>query len=169
MRLILIPLLILLPLGACKSREEKLKAAQQKGQDLVETKARLVKGVGEGLQGGGKAGAEAVSKGVGEVVKGVSKGFDASLQSVAVKVVPELGARGLQVTRATRKDRTVSVYVITDKAFSGPLILRALDDKGVEVGRAKVALKGEAGDAAYTDFPFDERTPMSAVQGFELR
>jgi len=169
MRLALIPLLFLLPLGACKSREEKLKAAEEKGRDLVDTKARVAKGVGESLQTEGKAGAEAVSKGVGEVVKGVSKGFDASLQSVTVKVAAELGARGVQVTRANRKTQTISAYIITDQAFSGTLTLRALDDKGVEVGRAKTSYKATASDAAYADFAFDERTPMSAVQNFELR
>lgn len=166
--LFLLPFL-LFSLVACKSREEKLKAAEEKGRELADTKARLVKGVGESLKTEGKAGAEALTQGVGEVVKGVGKGFDASLNEVKVSVSQTLSAKGLQATRASKKEHTIAVYVILDQGFSGALILRALDSKQVEVGRATVKVNETAGAARYVEFPFDAHTPMAAVASFELR
>lgn len=168
LRQFLFATLILISLVGCKSREEKLQAAEETARLAADTKGRMVKGIGESLQTEGKAGAEALTQGVGAVVKGVGKGFDASLQEVKVTVAQSLGAKGIQATRASRKESTISVYVVLEQAFAGTLTLRALDSKQLEVGRATVKVNETAGAANYFDFPFDSRTPMAAVASFEL-
>ena len=70
----------------CKSREEKLQAAEEQGNLLAATKARVVKGVGEALKTDGKEAAQSVTEGSGEVVKAVGAGFDKSLSQVKLAV-----------------------------------------------------------------------------------
>lgn len=136
---------------------------------MADTKARFVKGIGESLKTEGKAGAESLTQGVGEVVKGAGKGFDASMSEVKISVVQALGTKGIQSTRASRKEQMVVAYVIFDQDFSGSLSLRAMDSKNTEVGRSNVKLEEKAGSAKYIEFPFDPNTPMAAVGAFELR
>ena len=163
----------LLALSACKekAKEEVLQQAEDEARFRTEKKSRQVEGVGEGLQGAGKRGAESLSKGVGEVLRGTAKGFDDSLSAVAVAPGNGLAEAGLRVERAHRQNAaapTITAYVLSGQPFAGTLLLRALDDSGKEVGRAKAALKQEADDAAYVDFTFDERVPLHTVKTFEM-
>ena len=81
----------------CKSREEKLQAAEEQGSLLAATKARVVKGVGEALKTEGKDAAQSVTEGSGEVVKAVGAGFDKSLSQVKLAVHQELQPKGVGV------------------------------------------------------------------------
>jgi hypothetical protein len=165
-------LAVLVPLGGCrsKSKEEILQAAEDKARLETEKKSRAVQGVGEGLQTAGKEGAQALSKGVGEVFKGTARGFDQSLAAVQVKAGSGLEAAGLAVPRASRQRGgapTITAYVISEQPFAGTLRLRALE-AGREVGRSQVRLTREAGEAAYVDFAFDPRVPLGTVAELEL-
>lgn len=158
----------------CKSREEKLQAAEEQGNLLAATKARVVKGVGEALKTDGKEAAQSVTEGSGEVVKAVGAGFDKSLSQVKLAVHQELQPKGVGATRAARQDaaaarHSVSVYVTVDKPYSGPLELRAYDAANLEIGRAKVELNEKESTAKYVDFQFDPRTPLLTADHFELR
>ncbi len=169
------PLMLLLVGGCtCKSREEKLKEAEDKGNLLAATKAKVVKGVGDALKNEGKQAAESVSEGTGEVVKGLGKGLEKSLNEVKLAVASELGGKGINATRASRepsgaKQHVVSVYVVLDKPYAGPLELRAYGADKKEIGRAKVQVDEKEATARYVDFEFDPRTPLLTADHFELR
>jgi hypothetical protein len=156
---------------ACRrTKEEVLQAEQEKARFETEKKGRAVQGIGEGLQTAGKDGAQALSKGVGDVFKGTVKGFDASLAAVSVSAGPGLAEAGVAIERAARRSAevpTITVYLVSDKAFAGTLRLRALVD-GREVGRSQAILERAAGEAGYVDFTFDPRVPLATVSAIEL-
>lgn len=159
-------------LAACPSKEEVLQKAEESGKFLAEKQAQMVKGVGEGLKGKGKEGAESLSEGVGEVLKGTAQGLDKSLGEVKVTTADAVAARGLKVERGQRRavggKDGISLYLISDQAFDGKLMLRVVDAAGKEVGRSTVELKRAAGDAGYVDFVFDERTPLLTLDHVDL-
>lgn len=172
----LLPVLMLCALSAClcKSREQQLQDAEDKGNLLAATKARLAKGVGEAMKKEGKEAAEKVTEGVGEMVKGVGAGVEKGLKEVQVAVHEDLSAKGVTTTRATRGEsgteaHSVTVYVTNEKAYAGTLELRAFDEKDQEVGRTQVELKEAVATAKYVDFTFDPRTPLLTAKRFELR
>lgn len=172
--LLFAPLLSLLVLAGCRSREEKLKAAEEEGNLLAAAKARMVKGVGDAMKTEGKDAIQSVSEGTGVMVKAAGSGFDKSLSQVKVAVLPALAQQGIGVTRASRhhesgKGKAVTVYVLFDKPYSGRLELRAYDAERLEVGRSVVKLDEQEPTAKYVDFPFDERTPLLSLESFELR
>ena len=160
--------------SACKSREQQLQDAEDKGNLVAATKAKVVEGVGKALKNEGKDAAKTLTEGTGDVVKAVGQGFDNSLEQVKFTVDETLPNKGLNATRAalTSKEQTnhgVTVYVTVDKPYSGPLELRAFDAKNLEIGRSKVALEEKESTAKYVDFKFDERTPLLTADHFELR
>ncbi|HEX8436985.1 hypothetical protein [Archangium sp.] len=171
----LLVLLVLTGMAAgCKSREEKLQAAEDQGNLLAATKARLVKGVGEALKHEGKDAVKTVTEGTGEVVKAVGAGYDNSLGQVKLAVHQDLGPKGVGATRAARGEagnakHLISVYVLLDKPYTGPLELRAYDAANQEIGRTKVDVDEKSSTAKYMDFSFDPRTPLLTADHFELR
>ena len=113
----------------CKSREEKLQAAEDEGNLLVAAKARLIKGAGEAVKQEGKQAAEAVAEGTGEVVKGLGQGIEKGLKEVKVTAHADLAASGLSTTRATRSEEgtarhTITASVTLERAWKGALELR---------------------------------------------
>lgn len=85
-----------------------------------------------------------------------------------------LEGAGLQGTRALRLKEPsgvngITVYVVGERALAAHLELRALDEKGLEVGRSRAVLRMEAGSARFVDFLFDPRTPLDEVAAAELR
>lgn len=76
---------------------------------------------------------------------------------------------GVDVKRVFVTEKPSAVlYVSYSKSFHSPVLLRAFDRSGQEVGRAKRVLSGECEDAGYADFEFDARVPMKSVTFFEL-
>lgn len=175
MRLIIIATTaVLLSACLCKSREEKLKDAEEKGNLLVATKAKLLKGAGDAVKKEGKEAAESIAEGTGEVVKGLGKGIDKGLLEVKLKPHESVAANGLGVSRAARGEdatanHTITAYVTFEKAFAGVLEVRAYDTEDREVGRAKVDADEKESGAKYVDFAFDARTPLMTAGHFELR
>lgn len=162
-------------LQACgKTREEELKAEHDKGAELVENKAAVVQGVGDALKKNGSTAAESLSEGLGSVVKGVAGGVDKVESSFAISVHADAAAKKLSANRIVMSDKSgtakaVKVYVLSAEAYKGKLQLRALDGKGVEIGRSsKVDSDLGKDDAAYVEFEFDEATPFSRVNKFVL-
>lgn len=161
-------------LAACgQSREEELKEEHDKGAEVVEDKAALIKGAGEALKKDGKDAAESLSAGVGSLIKGVAGGVDQAQSDFKVSVSDGASSRALSVTRIVMSDATASagkgvkVYVTSGQSFKGRLQLRAFDGKNVEIGRsAKVDSALDADDALYVEFLFDNATPLSRVDHF---
>ena len=157
----------------CKSREEKLNAAEDDGNLIVATRARLLKGVGEAVKKEGKEAAETLAEGGGEVVKGLGQGIEKGLMEVKFKPHESVASNGLGVTRTARGEQgtaahTITAYVTFEKGFAGTLEMRAYDSENREVGRAKLDTDEKEG-ARYMDFTFDERTPLMTAGHVELR
>lgn len=174
MRFSSVAVVLVLSLSACKSREEKLKAAEDEGNLLVATKAKLLKGAADAVKKEGKEAAEALAEGSGEVVKGIGTGIEKGLKEVKLKSHESLATSGLTATRATRGEdgtakHTVTVYVTFEKAWQGTVELRAYDQQEREVGRVKVELDEKEAGAHYVDFAFDPRTPLLTAGAFEVR
>jgi hypothetical protein len=175
MRLILITVTaVCLSACLCRSREEKLKAAEDEGNLLVATKAKLLKGAGDAVKKEGKEAAESLAEGTGEVMKGLGKGLEKGLMDVKFKPHESIAANGLGVTRMARGEdgtakHTVTAYVTFEKAFAGALELRAYDTEDREVGRSKLDCDEKESGAKYLDFTFDERTPLMTAGHFDLR
>ena len=155
--------------SGCESKEDRLAAAEANAKEQVELQARMVKGVGEALQGEGKVAMEAVTAGAGELVTGVGRGVEKGT-ALKATLLPELAAKGVEATRASHvAATTVSAYLIFNQPYAGPVAMRALGTDGGEVGRAVVRVDEPAGSAKYFDFVFDERVPLAAVENVELR
>ncbi|MBE2249218.1 MAG: hypothetical protein IAE78_06665 [Myxococcus sp.] len=171
---VLLVAVVMVLLSGCKSREEKLKAAEDEGNLLVATKAKLLKGAADAVKKEGKEAAEALAEGGGEVVKGIGTGLEKSLKEVKLSSHESLAQGGLTATRATRSEdgtarHTVTVYLTFEKAWAGVVELRAYDQQDREVGRVKVDLDEKESNARFVDFVFDPRTPLLTAGHFDVR
>lgn len=166
--------------AGCKSREEKIKAAEETGRDLTEQKAGLLKGVGDGLQGEGKKASEALTKGASNVVKsglqGAEKGFveltptlSEQLTSVGVKAERASMPLASEIADAAQRKRTLKVYLVLDKPFAGDITCIARDSENREVGRTKMAIKEDATGKNFL-FKFDDPlVDLNLATQIELR
>lgn len=150
---------------SCSSAEEKKAQAEKEGNLLVSLKAKLLKGAGEALQTDGKEAAEAASTGLGEVVKGISAGYDKSINQANVlsdslfNSAFELGRTEKMYADTIAKKR-VTVYLIAKASYNGKIKLRAFDKQKKEIGRSIQYIVLDKEDAKYFDFEFDARTPL---------
>lgn len=100
---------------------------------------------------------------VGEFVSGVSSGVSKAFD-VKVTLPSGLADQGLKFGKVTVSSDTVgtdnllTLYVIFEKNFKGTLTAKVFDDKQLEMGRARVGLRGKAGEARFVEFHFDRRT-----------
>ena len=99
---------------------------------------------------------------VSEVAKGVSKGVKSSYgvtitkkDSNALKTI-DIGKVILKSKDGT--DNLLSIYFIFNKDFSRKLLIKAYDNKGLEMGRSGQPVKGKKDEARFIDFIFDKRT-----------
>ncbi len=170
----LIPLFVCLTLPACKSKEQQLKEAEEEGKFKADKTSKELQGLGEGLQGEGKKAAESLSEGIGEVFKGVSKGFNESLEKVVVDVdaelqpVLEVGRAGKRYNDSTQTT-TIVLYTVFNKDFNGQLILRMLDKNNQEIGRQLTSVNKKAEESDFVEFSFDKRTQIAAAERYSLK
>src|SRR5262245_15529315 len=143
MRTLLFILAALIFGSGCKTKEEILQAAEEKGKDMAEAKARVVKGVGEALEGEGKTAGESLAKGSAQVVRGIEGGATEGFGALPITVSSELGGAGMKAERAAihrddPKTPQVKVYLVLDKPYKGKLTLLAKSKDDKEVGRSKL-------------------------------
>jgi len=69
---------------SCLSREEKEKKAEEEGGALVSIKSKLIKGAGDALKTDGKEALESASEGVSEAIKGITTGYDKSINQAKI-------------------------------------------------------------------------------------
>lgn len=163
----MIRMVLLFPLMfiSCLSAEEKKAKAEKEGNLYVTLKAKLLKGAGEALQTDGKEAVEAASAGIGEVVKGISSGYDKSINQA--NVLPdslfncsfELGHTQKMYADTVSKKR-VAIYLIAKTSYNGKVKLRAFDKQKREIGRSIQHIALDSEDAKFFDFEFDNRTPL---------
>lgn len=165
---------VLLSACLCKSREEKLKEAEEEGNTLLAAKARLVKGAGEAVKKEGKEAAQAIAEGTSEVFKGLGQGFEKGLKNMKHKLHESVAANGLGITRVVRGEEgtaqhTLTAYFSFEKPFVGTLEMRAYDSEDREVGRSRIETETKEPTARYLDFTFDQRTPLLTASYVEIR
>ena len=124
----------------------------------------------------GMMGCSRVGKKVGEATTdfgvGVSKGFDTKMM-VKAEMTPEAKKAGLSMTIAKREDlapgdKVIVVYMIPEKTFSGVLVAKAVNDEGMEVGRAKTEVKMEKEDGQYVRFQFPAEMDAGMVNQYKI-
>ncbi|WP_158973583.1 hypothetical protein [Cellulophaga sp. L1A9] len=158
-------------LASCLSTEEKKIKAEEEGNALVSIKSKLIKGAGDALKTDGKEALESASEGLGEAFKGLTSGYDKSInQAKVLSDTTFLKTFEIGRTEKFYSDTThikkVTVYLIADKAFDKKLKLKAFDATDREIGRSTVATKIEEDDAQFIDFEFDNRTPLLQADYF---
>lgn len=162
-------------LTACMSKEEKLKKAEEEGNELVSVKAKVIDGAGKALQKEGKEAAESASKGIGALIKGVNSGVNESINNSKIISDPTFNLN-FEECKAEKvygsdddKTKKVSVYLIAKNDFKGKLILKAFDSNKKEIGRSSLEVSIKKEDAKYVDFSFDERTHLLQTEYFTIK
>lgn len=179
--LITVALGILLASPGCKkSREEMIQEAENQGRDLTEKKAGIVKGIGDGLQGEGKKASESVAKGASGVLKSGMQGAKEGFLELTLTASEQLTAAGIKAERASmpleaevpdaeKRKRSIKIYLVLDKPYTGDVTLIARDSANKELGRTKLAVKEEATGKNFL-FTFDDPlVDLSLATSAELR
>lgn len=150
---------------SCMSTEEKKKAAEKEGNALISIKSKLLKGAGDALKTDGKEALESATEGIGEVIKGITTGYDKSINQAVIEgdedflKTFELG-RSEKIYSDTSQIKKVTVYLISKEKYSGTVKMIAFDESEKEIGRSKLEVKSDKDDAGYYYFAFDNRTPL---------
>ncbi len=106
---------------------------------------------------------EQVGESGGELIKSVSTGVDKAFD-VKIDLSANLKEQGLTLGKVTLgndsggTDNKVSAYLIFTKDFKGTLVMKAFDNKNLEMGRVKIDIDMKKDDAKFFDFLFDTRT-----------
>lgn len=162
-------------MASCMSKEEKMKEAEDDGNEAIAVKSKLIEGAGKAPQEEGKSAAESASKGVGDVIKGINSGISKSINQS--KVISEASFKtNFEDCKAEKiyassedKVKKVTIYLIAKNDFKGDLILKAFDSDKKEIGRSRVKVDIKKEDAKYVDFPFDERTHLLQTEYFSIK
>lgn len=64
-------------------------------------------------------------------------------------------------TDSTGNEHIVSVYLIFDKDYKGPVTAKIFDSKNLEYGRSTADITAVKGDARFVDLVFDHRTDIA--------
>ncbi|HLO43098.1 MAG TPA: hypothetical protein VK175_02120 [Leadbetterella sp.] len=105
---------------------------------------------------------ETVGKSAATIAKSVKSGIEKATK-ININISENLKTRGLSTGKVTLgskggRHNVLNVYMIFEKRINRNLTMKVLDADGLELGRTKVLVKGEAGDAKFVDFVFDTRT-----------
>jgi hypothetical protein len=108
---------------------------------------------------------DAAGQVAGEFASGVSNGVEKAFE---VKVLPtsSLTNQGISLGKtqvssdSAGNDNLLVIYMIFGQDFKGPVMARAFDSKGLEMGRCKLEISGKKDEAQYIEFHFDKRTDI---------
>jgi hypothetical protein len=114
-----------------------------------------------------KAGEE-VGKSASELTHGIVEGVEKSIKA-KIEISKELQDLGLEFGKysidrsGNNTNRNLLViYFIFNKKIDTTLNLKAYDKEGVEIGRASIEVKQDAGTADYFDIIFNDRTDIGS-------
>lgn len=102
---------------------------------------------------------------IGELAQGMQAGVGKAFE-INVTVADSLAAKGIATGQVTfgadssENDNTLSVYMIFNKAYKGPVTAKVFNMKQLEMGRCKVTVNGSKDDAQFVVFRFDKRTDI---------
>ncbi|KAF2080360.1 hypothetical protein [Flavobacterium sharifuzzamanii] len=175
MKKTLILLSVLTLMVSCMSKEEKMKEAEEDGNEVIAVKSKLIEGAGKALQDEGKAAAKSASKGIGDVIKGINSGVNESINQSDVIAEASFKAN-FEDCKAEKiyassedKEKKVTIYLIAKNDFKGDLILKAFNADKKEIGRSRLKVDIKKDDAKYVDFTFDERTHLLQTEYFSIK
>ena len=174
MRKVISLLSILVVMSSCMSKEEKMKKAEDEGNEIIAVKSKLVEGAGKALQNEGKAAVESATKGVGEIIKGANSGITESINVSNVISDPTFklnfeDCKAEKIYGSDTDKKKVNIYLIAKNDFKGKLILKAFDVNKKEIGRSNLEVKIKKDDAKYIDFVFDVRTHLLQTEYFTIQ
>ncbi len=104
-----------------------------------------------------------VGETAGNAVKSIKAGIE-KVSKINIETSEILKAKGISTGKTTLgsegggRHNKLSVYMIFDKAVIKNVIMKVYDSQNEEIGRTKLLIKGQAGDAKYIDFIFDKHT-----------
>lgn len=109
---------------------------------------------------------ERVGEAATEVAEGISEGVERTIEA-KIELSEELKGKGLSTGKFYVEEDSISgndnrlvIYLIADKPLKQDLTFKAINKKGSETGRKKIAVDMKAGDADYYDVVFDPRTDI---------
>ena len=138
---LLLPTLVLLT--GCGGRDDR--SAHQAGQSVAET--------------------------VTDFAKGIGKGIDNQLK-LSIELDERVSSLGLRTTVAKESgfddegNKTIAVYFIASRAVDTPLLAKAFNADGDEIGRSAINLELSADDAKYVTFAFDSEMDTQLVDKY---
>ncbi len=106
-----------------------------------------------------KAG-DVAGQAAGEFVEGAAHGVEKSFELNPI-IDPALQAKGVALgsynvsSDSVGNDNVLTLYVIFNQPFQGPLLAKVFDHKQLEMGRATSEVTATKGEAKYIDFKFD--------------
>ncbi|WP_179344799.1 hypothetical protein [Winogradskyella ursingii] len=115
----------------------------------------------EGVNKGGEVVGEAAT----EFFEGVSEGVEKTLEC-EIELSKELKVKGLMTgaysieSKKNNNNNKMVLYIIFNDDFNRYVIAKAFNKNGLEIGRTKTKISGQAGEASYFDFDFDKRTDI---------
>ncbi|MES2319219.1 MAG: hypothetical protein V4631_17210 [Pseudomonadota bacterium] len=159
----------LIALGALSGCDRR--TAEEKGAALATEKIDIAKGIGDAMEKKGGQAGEAVTTGIGTVVKGLEKGVGKTTgRSIAAD--DTVTKAGLKITKVQdapageegkKRTQGLDLYVVADADATGKLRVLMLDNLDNEIGRATVDLVRSADEAKYQRVPVDELVMMTAI------
>ncbi len=115
-----------------------------------------------------KQGGETVGKTASEFYQGVADGVEDNLKSEIIlsenlkEKGLELGNFEIENQSILENDNKLILYIIFNKDFEDTVFVKAINKKGLEIGRTKLAIQSKAKNAKHYDFTFDKRTNIEA-------
>ena len=103
-----------------------------------------------------------VGQSAATLAKSVKSGIEKA-SKINISISDNLKSKGLstgKITLASKGGRhnVLNVYLIFDKKINRNVTLKVSDSQGLELGRTRILIKGEPGEAKFVDFIFDSRT-----------
>jgi len=136
----LIPSIIVL--AGCGKRDESL--ANRAGSKVGETLTDFASGIGKGIDR--------------QMIVNVELSRNLADEGIT-KTISKAGGIG---------ERSISVYLISEKPFKAKLIARALDRDGQEIGRSTADVELAADDAKYVTFSFYDEMDTQLVARYAI-
>jgi hypothetical protein len=106
---------------------------------------------------------EKVGTSAAKVVSGLKSGIE-KVAKINIELSEALKTKGLSLGKSKLESKNggrhnmLNVYLIFDKKMNRNITMKAFNKQNEEIGRTKLLVTGEAGEAKYVDFIFDKRT-----------
>jgi hypothetical protein len=102
---------------------------------------------------------------IGELAQGMQAGIGKAFE-LKISIADSLAEKGIATGQVTygpdssENDNALSVYMIFNKTYKGPVTAKVYNMKQLEMGRCRVMVSGNKDDAQFVMFRFDKRTDI---------